>query len=210
MGFGGTRHSVESIVVPVTADRLARIFGETVGLGDADRAGVGEKLNALVAVGREAWPRVAIAPEDFVAHLARHADGLAFLEVVHASNLYLASAVLRHDRAALAYFEDHFMARVSDFVLRVRVGRDVVEDMKQKLRERLILGRLAEAEGEKIKPKIAEYSGKGALGGWLRVAAVRTALNHLRSVTPTEEVREEIAHGTNTSSRTSKSTLRTC
>ena len=80
------------------------------------------------------------------------------------------------------------MARVPDYVLRIRAGRDVVDEVQQKLRERLIMG------GDTTPPKIAEYSGKGALGGWLRVTAVRTALNHLRSAgPPTEGLGDEMS-----------------
>lgn len=80
------------------------------------------------------------------------------------------------------------MARVPDYVLRIRVGREVVDEVQQKLREHLLMGSDGKA------PRIAEYSGKGALGGWLRVTAVRTALNHLRGAGPaTEGVGEEMS-----------------
>ena len=126
-------------------------------------------MASLLAEARAAWPKIAIAPETFVAHLERHASG--FLDTVHAADLYLACAVAEHDRAALAYFEERFMSRVPEYVMRVRVAPEVVDEVQQKLRERLLM---------KPDPKIAEYSGKGALAGWLRVAAVRTALNQVR------------------------------
>lgn len=143
-----------------------------------------KELSALVAAGREAWPKLTIEPEAFIAHLERHAGSAtsreAFLEKVHAGDLYLACGVALQDPTALAYFEEHFMARVPEYVLRVRVGRDVIDEVQQKLREVLIMNR-----------KIAEYSGKGALGGWLRVTAVRTALNQLRSSGDTAELSNE-------------------
>lgn len=129
----------------------------------------------LVTAGQAAWPKIAITPESFLEHLALHVKTSEALATVHGSDLYLACAVCQRDRAAIAYFEEHFMARVPDYVLRVRVGRDVVDEVQQKLREQLLMG----SEGK--PPKLAEYSGKGALGGWLRVTAVRTALNHLRA-----------------------------
>lgn len=127
-----------------------------------------DQLEELHAVGRAAWPKVVLAKEDFREQLARHADR------GHVADLYLACAVAKHDRAAVAYFEERFMARVPEYVLRIRVDREIVEEVQQKLRETLLMG-----TGGK-PPKIAEYSGKGALGGWLRVTAVRTALNHVR------------------------------
>lgn len=165
--------------------RFARRFEELTGLAIADA-----KLDELVAAGRAAWPKVAIAPEAFLEHVAARVETADELEALHASDLYLACAVCVHDRAALAYFEDHFMARVPEYVLRVRVEREVVDEVQQKLREALIMG------GEGRAPKIAEYSGKGALGGWLRVTAVRATLNHVRGkAAPTEELGDAIAVG---------------
>ena len=141
----------------------------------------GERLADLVAEGRKAWPRISITDESFLEHVAVHARTESAIAALHATDLYLACAVAQQDRAALAYFEEHFMARVPDYVLRIRVGREVVDEVQQKLRESLIMG------SETAPPRIAEYSGKGALGGWLRVAAVRTALNHLRAAGPATE-----------------------
>lgn len=145
-------------------------------------------VGALVTTAREAWPKIAIPSASFVEHLARHVKTSEALAAVHASDLYLACAVCQHDRAAIAYFEEHFMARVPEYVLRVRVGRDVVDEVQQKLRENLMMG----SEGK--PPKLAEYSGKGALGGWLRVTAVRTALNHVRAAGPSpQELGEQMS-----------------
>lgn len=167
-------------------ERFARLFREQTGLTVRE-----ERLAELVATGREAWPKIAVAPESFVAHLALHAKTAAALEALHTGDLYLACGVAQHDRAALAYFEEHFMARVPDYIVRVRIGREVVDEVQQKLRERLLMG----SEGS--PPKIAEYSGKGALGGWLRVTAVRTALNQVRAQGPaTETLGDELSLST--------------
>lgn len=158
------------------------------------------RLLHAVEQARAAWPKITLDAEIFVAHLARHArsssDPSAFVDTVHASDLYLACGVCHHDRAALAYFEEHFVARIPEYAMRVRASRDVVEEVQQKLREHLIVGSVAAEAGAARTPKIAEYSGKGALGGWLRVTAVRTTLNHLRAAGPaTEGLGEELALG---------------
>ncbi len=185
----------------MTSERLARCFAESAGIASDDPTALGAQLDALLGAGRSAWPKISLEPETFVEHLGRHAkesgSPLSFLEHVHASDLYLAAALVRHDRAALAYFEEQFMAHVPEYVMRVRVGRDVVDEVKQKLRERLLMGRIDEragADASPPEPKIAEYSGKGALGGWLRVAAVRTALNQVRGgAQPADKGIEELS-----------------
>jgi RNA polymerase sigma-70 factor (ECF subfamily) len=146
------------------------------------------KLDELFAAGRAAWPKITLAADAFAKHLALHVKNESALDGIHASDLYLACAVSLHDRAALAAFEEQFMAKVPDFVLRLRIEREAIEEVQQKLRETLILG----ADGK--PPKITEYSGKGALGGWLRVTAVRSALNHMRGRGPkTQDVGEDIS-----------------
>ena len=119
---------------------MARIFLAKSGAEDADDEALEALLERLVSEGCAAWPKIAVAKETFVEHLALHAKTIAALEAVHASDLYLACAVCQRDRAALTYFEEQFMARVPDYVLRVRVERDVVDEVQQKLRELLIMG----------------------------------------------------------------------
>ena len=47
--------------------------------------------------------------------------------------------------------------------------------MRQRLRERLFVG----SDGEPAR--LASYSGRGPLGTWVRIAAIRLALNLRRS-----------------------------
>ena len=178
----------------VSSPSLAQAFAEAAGVAvepgsPVTAAELEADLRGLVDGAHAAWPKIVLTDADFIAHLAEHAersgDPIAFVRTVHGTDLFLACAVARRDPAALAYFEDHFMAKVPDYVLRVRVGRDVVEEVQQQLRERLVMG-------PNGLPKIAEYSGKGALGGWLRIAAVRTALNRARDAGAKKEVSEPV------------------
>ena len=50
---------------------------------------------------------------------------------------------------------------------RIDSSSQFVDEVKQGLRERLLVG---------PPPRIAEYSGSGPLGGWLRVVSVRLAI----------------------------------
>lgn len=125
-----------------------------------------------------AWPKLRLTPELFAAYAAQHPAA------THLTDLYLAFGVLQREPAALAYFEERFVSRVPEFVVRVSVDRSVVDEVQQKLRELLLIG----VDGK--PPKLSEYSGTGALGGWLRIVAVRTTLNHLRGTATTTRTRE--------------------
>jgi RNA polymerase sigma-70 factor (ECF subfamily) len=147
------------------------------------------QLAQLLARGRAAWPAVHLSEERFVTHLARHArrasDPSEFLESLHAEDFFLACGISEQDRAALKLFEEHFLAHVPEYVLRVTVDRDLVVEVAQRLRQAIVLG-------DPGPPKILEFSGKGALGGWIRITAIRTALNLLRGKAPDGEVPSEV------------------
>ncbi|WP_394842220.1 hypothetical protein LZC95_34715 [Pendulispora brunnea] len=181
----------------MTGEELARRFAENVTVDftiGRDAPKLGEKLVSLFEEGRRPWPKIELAPDIFVLHLARHAATsdcpIGYLDTVRAADLFLACGVAQGNRAAIAYFEEHFMAHVPEYILRIESGRDAIAEIQQRVRERLYLGRQDSAPS----PKIAEYSGRGALGGWLRVVATRTALNHLRDKEPKSgQLRDEFA-----------------
>jgi RNA polymerase sigma-70 factor (ECF subfamily) len=122
--------------------------------------------------GRAAWPEIDLDAEAFRAHLA--ARGLA-PDADHGADLYLACACASGQPAALAAFEATFMPRLPAYLARLRPTAEIVDEVAQLLRERLFVG---------ATPKIADYAGKGELGGWLRVVAVRIAIDLGRASPP--------------------------
>ncbi len=88
-----------------------------------------------------------------------------------AQDLYLACACLHGSAGALEAFEERYLSQVPSFLARLESARHRVDEVQQLLRERLFVAR-----GD-APPKIADYLGQGRLASWLRVAAIRTALN---------------------------------
>lgn len=134
-------------------------------------------LTAAVEHARSRWPGIALEPEAFVAFVAeRLPPGAPLPEALGATSaideLYLAFGCLRHHRVALQRFEDTYLREVGAFVSGVDRSPAFVDEVRQLLRERLFAG---------SEPKISEFTGSGALGGWVRVAALRIALNLKRS-----------------------------
>lgn len=140
--------------------------------------GLAERLAALVDEARTSWPSVGLRPEAFVRHVAERlpgeADVEASLRALHASDLYLAFACASGDRRALASFDRVFLSQVRSYVAKLDSSASFADEVKQQLREKL----LVPAQG---RPRILDYTGRGPLGGWLRVAAIRTGRNLLRS-----------------------------
>ncbi len=125
--------------------------------------------------GRAAWPSLAIAPEAFMRHLAQRmpagAPLVASLGSMEVQDLYLACGCLQGDPTALAEFERHFLSQVSAYLARGDALPGFTDEVKQLLRVHLFV------PGQETLPRIAAYTGRGPLGAWLRVTAVRSAIN---------------------------------
>lgn len=154
----------------VPADRalhaaLVAAFGEVDGATQAAAA-------AAWAAGRAAWPPVALAPAALVATWQRVLadDGLAGLPTLHHGDLYLATAALAGDAAALRGFEADVVVPVAAALVRRGWAASDVDDVMQIVRLRMLRG-VGDAPA-----KLATYRGRGALRSWLRVAATREAV----------------------------------
>ena len=127
-----------------------------------------QTLEAAWADARLAHPRFDVPFSRYRAFVcARLDDSVPAGEIAH--DLYLASACAAGDEAALQVFDEAFMSQVRSFVGRIDVG--VVDEVRQLVRERLFVSHAGKP------PKITEYGGRGRLMSWLRVVAIRTALN---------------------------------
>ncbi|WP_224363461.1 sigma-70 family RNA polymerase sigma factor [Hyalangium versicolor] len=146
-----------------------------------ERAGLkgGEELETLLSqaleAGRAAWPGISLEADAFLRHIARHVPNGGspeeHLRELRAAELYLACACAAQVPAALTAFQERFSIEV-DQALRKRKDTPLQPDeLRQVLWEKLFVGRPG------AQPKIADYSGRGPLGAWVRVAAVRTSLN---------------------------------
>jgi RNA polymerase sigma-70 factor (ECF subfamily) len=91
------------------------------------------------------------------------------------ADLALARACAAGDAAALARFEREHLAQVGAFVAHIDRDRDFVDELCQHLRDKLFVPSAG------TPGKIAAYAGRGPLGGWLRVVAVRAALDLKRA-----------------------------
>jgi RNA polymerase sigma-70 factor, ECF subfamily len=134
---------------------------------------VSSEVDTWCEAGRARWPRVTVASAQLAAHLARHGID-ASTPHAHAEDLYLASACTVGDAAALAAFDAELVPVMRAAVRRLQNAEDFVDEVVQVIRERVLV---APADGV---PRIADYSGQGALRSWVRVVAMRIALNMLR------------------------------
>jgi RNA polymerase sigma-70 factor (ECF subfamily) len=132
-------------------------------------------LAAMLDAAQSTWPDLRIGPEVFLAHVAEHlpaeGDLAGAFGALRASDLYLACACAAGDRVALAHFERTLLSGIPGFLAGMRPSSPFADEVAQLVREKLLVGK------EGGRPKIADYSGRGPLAGWLRVTSIRTALN---------------------------------
>jgi RNA polymerase sigma-70 factor (ECF subfamily) len=143
---------------------------------DADHARLAALLQGILDAGRARWPAVPpLAPADLVAHvaaqLAPDADAAQHLAALVAPDLYLALGCALEVPEALAAFDDEYLARVPAYVAQIDASAAFGDEIRQVLRARLLVRR------DGARARIAEYTGRGALAAWLRVVAVRAALD---------------------------------
>lgn len=135
--------------------------------------------------GRVAWPSVDLDEASFGAHVREKLPPDAGPEEVarlDAAGLYLACACARAIPSALAELDLRVLAKMPEFLARIQGSSALPDEVRSILRERLLVS----AGGE--PPRIATYSGEGPLAAWVRVAAMRTALNLL------EKMDERLGH----------------
>ncbi len=143
-------------------------------------AAFADQIAALFQASRRRWPAVEVERDAFVLHLTSCLPageaGRAALTSMHATDLYLACAATLGQADGLEAFEREMIRDVPRFVAHLDDTRDFADELMQQLRMHLWL-----VPGPDARPRIATYAGLGPLGGWLRVAAVRTALNMKRA-----------------------------
>jgi RNA polymerase sigma-70 factor (ECF subfamily) len=157
-------------------------------LGDDDVTELATAVQQAYEVGKARWP-VTVEPTDYVAHLALHLapeDRVAQVQALAAEDFYLACACALEVPRATNELDAHFIAQVPAFIAHVDGSPAFTDEIRQQLRERLLI------KTPERRARIADYSGRGSLVAWLRVAAVRLALNHVKS--PHQARRVDDAH----------------
>jgi RNA polymerase sigma-70 factor len=134
-----------------------------------------ERLEGVLQAAAAAWPGIKGDVVDFMQYLSVRAGSVQGLDGMHSKDVYLAWGCARGDERALDHFETKYLRSVADFVASTGASRAAIDEVRQKVRTELLVA------GSDRPPGIANYRGQGALGGWLRVVALRAARDLLRA-----------------------------
>jgi RNA polymerase sigma-70 factor len=112
----------------------------------------------------------------FIRHVAQRLPGVreegsveALIEKLDLDGLYLACACVNGVPTAIEMFEQHYLARLPSVIGYLKLSTAMMDEVCQQVRMHLLV-RTSEAE-----PRLAEYTGRGALLSWMRVIAARMA-----------------------------------
>jgi RNA polymerase sigma-70 factor (ECF subfamily) len=130
---------------------------------DADVAAAHQRAKAT-------WSVIALSRERFSARASELQVSQAGLET-WAGDFYLACAAGDADPAAIRIIDQSFIARLAGRIRRLGGNTDDASDVLQAVRERLFSG---------TRPRIRAYDAGGPLEQWIKVVAIRTAIDRHR------------------------------
>ena len=130
-------------------------------------------------LGKEMRPSIeAIWPEHVASVVDREELARAPVETISAlalDDLALVLVAANGDPAAIGEIEQTLVEPLPRTLSRLRPSPDLVDELRQELREKLLVG---------PRPKLLEYRGRGPLGAWARVVALRLAHDRARARAP--------------------------
>jgi RNA polymerase sigma-70 factor (ECF subfamily) len=86
----------------------------------------------------------------------------------YAEDLFLAFACTENNPRAMKAFDAGYLSQIGAYVGRFNLAPDLVDEVSQKVRVKLLTG---------VSPGIARYAGQGPLQAFVRVTAVRVAID---------------------------------
>lgn len=147
--------------------------GRETGRSGSVQLELDDPLHDIIDAAQRACPTVRVPPGTFAEYLRERLPpelppALA-LRRIHTSDLYLACACALGDQNAFTVFDERCLSHLDRVLARMGIANDVIAEVKQDIRARVLIGDRGRAE-------IVDFRGRGALRAWVRVMATRRAL----------------------------------
>jgi RNA polymerase sigma-70 factor, ECF subfamily len=117
--------------------------------------------------GRQAWPGVSLSSARFLARAAA-ADIAPDRLTQKSADIFLAFACADGDPRAIQLFEREILSQIDLYVARFALSKHALDEVRQRVRVKLLVGG---------SPAIGRYRGYGTLAAWVRITAVRVAID---------------------------------
>jgi len=143
--------------------------------------GLNDALGQICAMATAAWPTIAMDHGAFLPHMARHlppeVPAVQSLALLRIEELYLACACALGNETALGELLALHGSAIRGSLRRFARQLDL-DELTQQVHAKLFVSEVA------APARIAHYSGRGSLRGFLLVTAGRVALSLLRKANP--------------------------
>ena len=139
----------------------------------------------------ELRPRVDLALEKYLFKAdstAEHKDVVAFIDEIHSDDLCLIVACEKGDEKAWEDLVANYDSVVKSAARKISSNNEDAEDLASSIWAELY-GLRQDAEGNK-KSKLAYYSGRGSLAGWLRAVVSQLAVDQFRKQSKYVQIEE--------------------
>ena len=136
----------------------------------ADEEDLPATLRRAVEDGRAAWPDVDVPADAFEAYLRSRSKGGEVAEL-NMADLYLACGCDRGDTRAIALFDQVHLVPLAAILRSAGYSADFAAEIAQIVRVRLLSADRKHPQG------LLAYGGRGSLAGWVRIVALRTAVD---------------------------------
>ena len=130
-----------------------------------------------------ALPGVEVDVSAFAVVLRRRAEESGGPDAINAADLLLAFAALQFDRVAARELDRRLVRAVRGTVARFEGLQ--VEEIEQQVRQRVFVGDGAAG------PRLARYTGRGAIIAWLKAVATTLAIDESRRLRPERQGSED-------------------
>ena len=166
----------ESLASSSTLRELLRDRPNASGEAETDSDELLTMLLEVIASAQRAYPTFRIPPEIFATYvldrLPADVAPLVALQRMYTSDLYLACGCACGEAPAIAAFEEHCLGPLDRVLASMGVDHAACADVTQEIRSRVLVGNIRQAR----RAEILDFAGRGDLRGWIRVMAVRQAL----------------------------------
>lgn len=122
-------------------------------------------------------------------HAPEHAEIKEFIDDIRADDLCLIIACERGDESAWEHLVANFDSTVKSAARKISSNNEDAEDLASSIWAELY-GLRTDADGNK-KSKLAYYSGRGSLAGWLRAVVSQLAVDQFRKVSKFVQIEED-------------------
>jgi RNA polymerase sigma-70 factor (ECF subfamily) len=143
-----------------------------------------DEVVAAIERGRAAWPTIDLDDAMIAAITRSLADGTP-MSGLFADDLYFAQACAAGLSAAVGELESILAKQVAANLRGMGLADNEVTEVLQDMRVKLLVA-------ADTAPKIATYSGRAPLRGWLRIVATRAALDRFRRNTPPGSANDDL------------------